>query len=161
MVDLLTLVIALLVVLVVMLRKTSAGVAILALLAGVMLDQLLAEWLTGLLPSAPSGFKQYIPVIIHLLVTFAPVVVALIAVKVHRHNLILSVLASLLLGFLLVYFGVKIVEVLPAIERPAKNAGLLHFLQPFQNTILASSAVVALIEMVLSHRQTKASKKSK
>lgn len=161
MVDLAALGIAVLVVLAVMLRKTSAGVAVLALLAGVMLDQLLSSWFISLLPTNISSASQYVPVVIHLLVTFTPVVVTLVAVKVAKHNAVLSLLTSLVLGFLITYFGLKIVAPLPLVAEAAKNSGLLHFLDPYQNSILASSAVLALTEMILSHRTSSSSEKKK
>ncbi len=161
MVDLAALGIAALVVLAVMIRKTSAGVAVLALLAGVMLDLLLSDWVVSLLPSNVSTFTEYVPVVARLLVTFVPVVATLVAVKVAKHNAVLSLLTSLILGFLITYFGLKIIAPLPFVADAAKNSGLFHFLEPYQNTILASSAVLALIEMILSHRTSSVSEKKK
>lgn len=161
MVDLIAFGIVLLVVAAVMVRKTSAGVAVLALLAGVTLDQLLGAWVIGLLPQEALTYSEYIPVIIHLLVTFTPVVATLVAVKVAKHNLIISLLASLVLGFLIVFFGLKIIEPLPLINTAAKNSGLLHFLDPYQNAILASSAVLAVVEMIMSHHAKTEGKKKK
>lgn len=152
MVDLAALVIALLVVVVVFLRKTSAGVAILALLAGVMLDQLIGSWVLGFLPSQNTINGQYVTVVVHLLITFIPVAATLVAVKVSHHNAVLSLLSSLMLGFLITYFGLQIIAPLPAVSSAAKNSGLLHFLEPYQNAILAGAAILALIEMVMSHR---------
>ena len=152
MVDLIALGIVLLVVLAVLLRKTSAGIGVMGLLAGVLLDQLLSTWLINLLPQQASSASQYVPVAVHLLVTFVPVVASLIAVRVSKHNVVLSLLTSLVLGFLVVFFGLKIVAPLPQVAEAAKNSGLLTFLNPYQNIILSGSAVLALVEMILSHR---------
>lgn len=152
MVDIAALAIAVLTVAIVMIRKTSAGVGILSLLAGVMLDELLSEWLIGMLPSSGGVLAgEYAPVIVHLLLTFIPVVVVLVAVGVKKHNLILSLLASLVLGFLITYFGIKILAPLPQVTEASANSGLLHFLEPYQNAILAGAAILALVEMVLGH----------
>lgn len=161
MVDLIAFGIVLLTVLVVMFRKTSAGVAVLGLLAGVMLDQLLGAWIIGLLPSQATGLSEYVPVVVHLLVTFAPVVASLVAVKVARHNAVLSLLTSLVLGFLIMYFGLKIVSPLPLVAEAAKNSGLLHFLEPYQNAILAASAILAITEMIISHHTKDPKEKKK
>lgn len=153
MVDLIALGVALLVVMAVFLRKTSAGVATLALLAGVLLDQLLSPWVISLLPKEATALStQYVPVVIHLLITFIPVVATLVAVKVSKHNAVLSLLCSLMLGFLIVFFGLKIVTPLPVVSVAAKNSGLLTFLNPYQNAILAAAAVLAILEMIMSHR---------
>lgn len=152
MVDVAALAIAVLIVLIVMIRKTSAGVGILSLLAGVMLDELLSEWLIAMLPSGEGALaSQYVPVIIHLLLTFTPVVVVLVAVGVKKHNLILSLLASLVLGFLITYFGIKILAPLPEVNEAATSSGLLQFLEPYQNAILAGAAILALVETTLGH----------
>lgn len=161
MIDVITLGVVLLVVIAVFLRKTSAGVAVLSLLAGVMLDQLLGSWLIGLLPEQASSLSEYVPVVVHLLVTFTPVVASIVAVKVARHNMVLSVLTSLTLGFLIVFFGLKIVALLPFVSEAASNAGLLTFIAPYQNTVLAVSAVLAVIEMIMSHQSGIIDKKKK
>jgi hypothetical protein len=152
MVDIAFLGVPLLIAIIVMLRKTSAGVAVLGLLAGVMLDQLLGTWIVDLLPSAASSASEYIPLGIHLLVTFAPMVASLAAVKVHKHSPILSILTSLLLGFLIVYFALELLEPIAAVEAATKKAGLLSFIRPYHNAILAASAILAIIEMIASHR---------
>jgi hypothetical protein len=151
MVDIIAFAIALLTVAAVMIRKTSAGVGILSLLAGVLLDQLLSEWAISLLPKSDAIAGDYTVVIVHLLLTFIPVVATIVAVRVKKHNAILSLLASLVLGFLITFFGLKIVASLPLVSEAAKNSGLLHFLDPYQNAILAGSAILALVEMILSH----------
>jgi|GEM_PF-3248618 len=151
MVDLIALILVLLIVLVVFLHKTSAGVGIFALLSGVLLDQLLSTWALTLIPKQSGSLGDYLPVIVHLLITFTPVVAVLVAVKVPHHNVILSLLSSLVLGFLVVFFGLKIVSPLPLVANAAKNSGLLTFLEPFENIILASSAGLALAEVILSH----------
>ncbi len=161
MVDLIALGLTLLIVAAVFIRKTSAGVAILALLAGVMLDQLLSSWLLGLLPPSTLQKSEYIPVAVHLLITFTPVVATIVAVRVSRHNAILSLLTGLMLGFLVTFFGIQIVATLPQVVEPAKNSGLLHFLQPYQNTILAGGAVLAIVEMIASHHAKPADKNKK
>lgn len=161
MVDIAAFGIALLTVLAVMVRRTSAGVGILALLAGVMLDQLLSEWLIQLLPKNDALSQDYAAVIVHMLLTFIPVVATIIAVKVKKHSKVLSLLASLLLGFLITFFGLQILSVLPQVAEPAKNSGLLHFLEPYQNTILAGAAILALVEMILSHTVKEDKKKKK
>lgn len=151
MVDIAALAIAVLTVAIVMIRKTSAGVGILALLAGVMLDQLLSEWIISLLPSSGLLSSQYVPVVAHLLLTFTSVVVVLIAVGVKKHNAVLALVTSLVLGFLITYFGIKIIAPLPEVSEAAANSGLLHFLEPYQNTILAGAAILALVETALGH----------
>lgn len=161
MVDLVAFGVVIVVVAAVMIRKTSAGVAVLGLLAGVMLDQLLAGWLIGLLPSQAKELSSYVPVVIHLLITFTPVIASIVAVKVAKHSLVLSLLTSLVLGFLMVYFGLKIIAPLPLVSEAAKNSGLLHFLDPYQNVILASSALLAVTEMIISHHAKHEDKKKK
>ena len=90
MVDLVTLGIAVIVVAAVFIRKTSGGVAILSLLAGVLLNQLLGDWLVTLMPVAASSASEYVPIVVRLLILFIPVVAALVAVKVHKQNAVLS-----------------------------------------------------------------------
>ena len=153
MVDLVSPVIILLVVLAVILRQTSAGVAVLALLAGVMLDQLLGEWILGLIPAQSGDMQIYVTVVVHLLLTFAPMVVAITLVKATRKSITVSLLTSLLLGFLVVYFGVKIVEPIPYVTEEVRNAGLISFLDPYQNLILSSAAVLAIVAIVIDHRK--------
>lgn len=155
MVDLIALMLALAVVLVVMLRKTSSGMAILAILAGVMLDQLLAKWIIGLLPNSIYDSSKLIPVVIHLLLTFVPVIVVLITAKVSHHSTILSLLTSLVLGFLIFSFGLQIFDKLPELNKYTSNSGLIHFVGPYNNAILAVSAILALIEMSNSHKTSK------
>lgn len=161
MIDVIALGVTALVVVAVFLRKTSAGVAILSLLAGVLLDQLLATWVINQLPAQANSLGDYLPVIVHLLITFAPVVASLVAVKVHNHHAILSLLSSLVLGFLIMFFGVKIVAQIPITKPYIDNGGLLHFLQPYQNAILTGSAILALVEMVMSHQSKGISGKHK
>lgn len=153
MVDLISPVIVMLIVLAVILRQTSAGVAVLALLAGVMLDQLLGGWVLSLVPAQEDGLQVYVDVVVHLLLTFAPMVVAIGVVRATRKSITISLLTSLLLGFLVVYFGLKIVAPIPYVTEEAKNAGLISFLDPYQNAILATSAVLAIIAMVIDHRK--------
>ncbi len=161
MVDLIALGLTLLIVVAVFVRKTSAGVAVLGLLAGVLLDQLLSAWVLGLLPHSELQKTPYIAVVVHLLITFAPVVASVIAVKVSRHNAVLSLITSLTLGFLVTFFGVQIVSSLPQVVVATNNSGLLHFLQPYQNAILAGSAVLAVVEMIASHHAKPEDKKKK
>jgi hypothetical protein len=161
MVDIIALGLTLLIVAAVFIRKTSAGVAVLGLLAGVMLDQLLSSWLLGLLPPSTLQKSEYVPVVVHLLITFAPVVASVVAVKVSRHNAVLSLLTSLMLGFLVTFFGIQIVAPLPQVVEAAKNSGLLHFLQPYQNAILAGGAILAVVEMIASHHAKPAAKSKK
>jgi len=160
MVDIVALGIAVFVVIAVMIRKTSAGVGILALFAGLMLDQLLSGWLTGLLPKQATSLSDYVPIVVRLLVTFTPMVIALVAVKVSRHNAVLSILTSLVLGFLVTYFGLKILTPLPHVAFATKNSGLLTFLDPYQTAILAAGAVLALVEMTLSYRSSVSAEKN-
>lgn len=159
MVDLVAFGLTLLVVAAVFIRKTSAGVGVLALLAGVMLDQLLSTWVLGAIPKNSPQADAYVAVVIHLLITFAPVVASIVAVKVAKHNPVLSLLTSLVLGFLVTSFGIKIVAPLPEISEAAKNSGLLHFLNPYQNAILAASALLAIVEMVVSHHSKQLNEK--
>lgn len=149
------------VVLVVFVRKSSAGIAILSLLAGVLLDQLLASWIIGSIPAIDSAASQYIPIIIHLFIVFGPVVASLVALKVPKHSVVLSLLTSLILGFLVVSFGLKIIAPLPFVNEAAKNSGLLTFLDPYKNAILACSALLAVAEMIISHRTKFGDKKKK
>jgi len=153
MVDIITLAVALLVALIVLVKKTSAGVGLLSLLAGVLLDQLLATWVLRQLPVVEGGLSTYVPVVVRLLLTFTPVVVSLVSVKVHRHNAVMSLITSLVLGFMLVYFGLKILAPLPGVSSAAANAGILVFLAPYQNAILSAGAVLAIAEMVISHKK--------
>lgn len=161
MVDLAALCIALLVVLIVFVRRTSPGVAIFALLAGVLLDQMLSDWVTGLLPAQTLLMASYVAVAVHLLITFLPVIVSLVAVKVTHRNSVLSLLTSLALGFLIVSFGLKIVAPLSFASYAANNSGLLTFLDPYLNLILTASAILALIEMISSHKITHKESKKK
>lgn len=159
MIDLIIAGVVLFVMVLVLLRKTSAGVAILGLLAGVLLDQLLSEWLLSFVPQDTPMFSEYVPVAVHLIVTFVPVIVAILAVKSPKKNVVLSILASLVLGFLMVFFGIQIVSAIPAVSAEVKNSGLFYFLDPYDNIILASGAVLAIVEMVASHRVKSSSKK--
>lgn len=152
MIDIAFLAVPLLIAAVVMIRKTSAGVAVLGLLAGAMLDQLLTAWILNELPSSATSMNEYIPLGIRVLVTLAPAIASLIAVKVHRHNAVLSLLTSLLLGFLAIYFVLQILAPIPEVADAAKKSGLLSFIRPYHNEILAISAILAIVEMVASHR---------
>jgi len=161
MVDLITIGIAVVVVAAVFIRKTSGGVAILSLLAGVLLNQLLGDWLVNMLPSTATAASENVPVVVRLLVLFTPVVAALVAVKVHKQNTILSLLTGLVLGFLVVLFGLEVIKNLPFVKDAAANAGLIHFLSPYKNAILSASATLAVVEMVMSHNAGLVSKKKK
>ena len=161
MVDFVTLGIAVIVVAAVFIRKTSGGVAILSLLAGVLLNQLLGDWLVTLMPVAASSASEYVPIVVRLLILFIPVVAALVAVKVHKQNAVLSLLTGLTLGFLMVLFGLEVIKNLPLVKDAAANAGLIHFLGPYKNVILSASATLAVVEMVMSHNAGLASKKKK
>lgn len=152
MVDIAFLGTSLLVVIIVMLRKTSAGVAVIGLLAGVMLDQLLTTWILNELPVSATSVSEYIPLAVRILVTLAPALASLAAVKVHKHSAVLSILTSLLLGFLMAYFVLQILAPIPEVAAATKKAGLLSFIRPYHNEILAISAILAIIEMVASHR---------
>jgi hypothetical protein len=44
---------------------------------------------------------------------------------------------------------------MPELNKYTSNSGLLHFVGPYQNTILATSAVLALVEMSNSHKTAK------
>lgn len=159
MIDLITLIIVILVVGVIMIRRASAGVAILALLAGVFLDQLLATWIIEQLPVGSDN--EYFPVAIRLIIGFIPVVLAITAIKAQKQNTILSLLTSLLLGFLVVYFGLQILEPVTAVADEARKSGLFSFLRPYQNQILSGAAVLALIEMYASNNTKAHSDKKK
>jgi len=154
MIDLVACGLTVLVILFVFLRKTSAGVAILALLAGVLLDQLLSSWIISFIPNQNEQTMLYLTAAIHLSLTFIPALVAVIAVRVGKHHIVPSLLASIALGFLITFFGTKIVLALPIIPEEAKDSGLLIFLQPYQNAILAASALIAVFEMTLSYHKT-------
>lgn len=161
MVDLIALGLTLCVVLIVFVRKTSAGVAIFSLLAGVMLNQLLGAWVLDMLPSVDAKAAQYLSAAIHVLIVFTPALASIVAVKTSRYSAVLSLLASLTLGFLMVFFGIKIVAPLPELTYAAKNSGLLHFLDPYVNLIIAGSSALAIIEMTTSHRRKSEDKKKK
>lgn len=153
MIDAITPLVVLLIVLAVLLRRTSAGVAVIALLAGVMLDQLLSAWIIAAIPAQSGAVQLYVEVVVHLLVTFAPMGVALGMVRTTRKSVVLSLLTSLLLGFLVVYFGLKILAPIPALTKQVNNAGLVTFLNPYQNYILSIAAILAIIAMALDHRK--------
>lgn len=159
MVDLISPAIVLIIVLVVVLRRTSAGVAVIALLAGVLIDQLLSTWIINAIPNQSSSMDIYVNVVVHLLLTFTPMVVAITAVKANRKSVVVPLLTSLLLGFLVVYFGVQILAPIPQLTTEANNSGLITFLSPYQNPILAASAILAIVSMVADHK--KVSKKDK
>lgn len=161
MIDIAFLAIPLLITCVVMVKKTSAGVAVIGLLAGVMLDQMLTTWIIGELPVSATSMNQYIPLAVRILVTLAPSIASLAAVKVHRHNAVLALLTSLLLGFLVVYFVLQILAPIPEIAEATKKSGLLSFIRPYHNQILAASATLAIIEMIASHRTGVAYNKEK
>ena len=161
MIDLVACATTVLVILFIFLRKTSAGVAILALLAGVLLDQLLGAWLIGFLSQQDPTQMLYIEAAIHFLITFTPCIISIIAVKVGKHHIVPSLLASIALGFLITFFGTKIILPLPIVPETAKASGLLIFLQPYQNAILAGSAVIAVLEMTLSYHKTSAHHRAK
>lgn len=154
MIDLVACGLTVLVILFVFLRKTSAGVAILALLAGVLLDQLLSSWIISFIPNQNDQTMLYLAAAVHLGLTFIPALVAVVAVRVGKHHIVPSLLASIALGFLITFFGTKIVLGLPIIPEEAKDSGLLIFLQPYQNAILAASALIAVFEMTLSYHKT-------
>lgn len=159
MVDLISPAIVLIIVLVVVLRRTSAGVAVIALLAGVLIDQLLSTWIINAIPNQSSSMDIYVNVVVHLLLTFTPMVVAITAVNANRKSVVVPLLTSLLLGFLVVYFGVQILAPIPQLTTEANNSGLITFLSPYQNPILAASAILAIVSMVADHK--KVSKKDK
>lgn len=145
----------------VIVRKTSAGVGLLALLAGVLLDQLLTGWILDQLPGTSSSAAEFIPLVLRLILSFAPMVASLIAVKVHRHNIVLSLLTSLVLGFLVVYFAFDITSSSKLVGKYIEVSGLLRFLTPYHNIILSSGAVLAIVEMIASHRVTSSHSKKK
>lgn len=153
MIDIVILAVAAATTLTVALRKTSAGVAILSLLAGVMLDQLLSGWILQQLPKATGSLTAYIPAAIHLGLILLPVIVSIVAVKVDHHSMILSIVTGLLLGFLVMFFSIKVLAALPLYKQHAGDSGVFTFLAPYQNAILAASTVLALVEMVMSHRK--------
>lgn len=161
MVDLAFLCVPLLVAAAVIVRKTSAGVAVLGLLAGVMLDQLLTTWILDELPASATSLSEFMPLAVRIIVTLVPAVASLAAVRVVRQNPILSLLTSLLLGFLATYFTLQILAAVPEIAQAAQQSGLLNFVKPYQNEILAASAVLAIIEMIASHRTGIAHSKKK
>ncbi len=154
MIDFITLAVALLIILAVFLRKTSAGVAILALMAGVLLDQLLASWLIGLLPSQTVD-PIYLEAVVHLILTFVPMVASLIAVKINKQNTTLSLLSSVTLSVLVLFFGVKILNGLPVSTLGQRTSGFLEFILPYQNVLLAGAAILATVEMIFSHSDKK------
>ncbi len=159
MIDIVACGLTVVVILFVFLRKTSAGVAILALLAGVLLDQLLSGWIISFIPNQSDQTMQYLTAAIHLGLTFIPAVVAVIAVRVGKHHIVPSLLASIALGFLITFFGTKIVLDLTILPGDLIDSGLLIFLQPYQNAILAASAFIAVFEMTLSYKKTSSHQK--
>jgi hypothetical protein len=114
----------------------------------------LGQWLIGFIPEQNKENMLYITAAVHMLITFVPALVALVAVRVGKHHIVPSLLASLALGFLITFFATKILLPLPIVPEDFKRSGLLVFLQPYQNAILAFSATIALIEMVLSYGKT-------
>lgn len=152
MVDIAALCLTLLFVVLVFIRKSSAGVAVLALLAGVMIDQLLAEWIIGVVPDGPLQSSSYFAVAVHILLTFAPVIITIVSIKTSRRSTILTLLTSLVLGFMATVFGIKIAAKIPQFTEATKNSGLLHFLDPYLNVIIAGTTILALVELIISHR---------
>ena len=161
MVDIIAPILALLVVVFILFRKTSPGIAIFSLLAGVMLQQSLSQWLIGLLPTLTLATKEYVALAIELLLIFTPTVVAITVIKVGRKSVILSVLTSLTLSFLMFTYGMKAVGGLNIASQYTKNSGLIHFVSPYQNTILLASVVLALFEIIVGHRHKKSEKSTK
>lgn len=161
MIDIAFFVVVLLVIAAIFMRRTSAGVAILALLAGVLLDQLLSLWVLGILPMSSGEQRQYVAATVHLILILAPALVALVSVKVRKHNPVLALLASITLGFLVVFFTYKFIIILPAVPTGSQSSALLTFITPYQNYILASGAVLAVIEMSFGHKHATDEKKKK
>lgn len=161
MVDLITFGIVGIVVILIFIRKTSAGVAVLCLLAGVLLDQMLSKWVIEMLPPFSGEMQQYVEVVVRLLVMFTAPILAMAAVKAPRQNMVLTLLTSLILGFLIVLFGTSIAAQLTITSNAVKNAGLIHFLDPYKNAILAGSAILAIVEMIATHHKPLNTKKSK
>jgi len=159
MIDLIIAGVVIAIVVLVLIRQTSAGIAILGLLAGVLLDQLLAQWLLDFIPKDSLTNSDYVAIAVHLLLTFVPVFIAITAVKPPKKNLVLSLLVSLVLGFLMIFFGIQILTVIPEIALEAKDSGLFHFLDPYDNIILAGGAILAVVEIVVSHRINSSHKK--
>ncbi len=159
MADLIALIVALLAATLVMIKKASPGMAIVAVFAGVALEQLLGKWVLGLLPSGVTAASPYLQVAIQSVLTFTPVVVVLIASKVRRRSAILALLTSLLLGFLVFIFGLEIADLIPSLNVHTKNSGLLHFLDPYREFILAASAILALVEISIGQRKLEAKEK--
>ncbi|MCB9822972.1 hypothetical protein H6800_01715 [Candidatus Nomurabacteria bacterium] len=153
MVDLISPVIVLLIVLIVLVRRTSAGVAVIALLAGVLVDQLLSAWILDAIPGQAPDMQVYVNVVVHLILTFTAMVVAIVAVKANRKSVVIPLLTSLLLGFLFVFFGLQIIAPIPYVTTYAENSGLITFLTPYQNPILAASAILAIVSMVADHKK--------
>lgn len=152
MVDLITPLVILSIVLLVMLRHISAGIAIIALLAGVMLDQLVASSVISVLPKQETGIQLYVQVVVHLLITFAPMAVVLTVVKANKKTIVISLLSSLLLGFLVVYFALGVLEPIPALTAEIRKSGLFSFVRPYQVTIIAVAAILALVALVVDHK---------
>lgn len=159
MIDITIIVAAAVVAAVVYVRKTSSGVALLALLAGVLLDQLLASWIISLVPSSGVNAKT-LSAIIHMVLILMPVVVAIVAAKSGHRDNIISLLTSLALGFLIVYFlqkGLVIQTLLPK----AATSSLFVLVKPYQNLILAGSTLLALAEIMAGGRSKKSTGKKK
>jgi len=153
MVDLVSPFIVLIIVLIVVIRRTSAGVGVIALLAGVLIDQLLSTWVLNAIPRQDPTMNIYVGVVVHLILTFTAMAVALAAVKANRQSIVIPILTSLLLGFLVVYFGLLILAPIPALTAEANNSGLITFLSPYQNLILAASAILAVVSMIVDHKK--------
>lgn len=152
MVDVITPLVILLIVLLVMLRHISVGIAVIALLAGVMLDQLIAGSIISALPKQESELQLYVQVVVHLLISFAPMAVVLTVVKANKKTVVMSLLTSMLLGFLVVYFALAILEPIPILKNEIRNSGLFSFVRPYQITIITVSAVLALVALVVDHK---------
>lgn len=161
MADLIALVVALLVTGIVLVRKTSSGMAILAVFAGVTLEQLLSKWIIGYIPNTVFDASPYVLVALKLILTFTPVVVVLFTAKTARRSSVLSLLAGLVLGVLLFSFGLKIVDLVPDLNVHTKNSGLLHFIDPYMNLIISFGVVLAIFEMIFANRVQKLEKSSK
>jgi len=163
MADLIALVLVIAVVGIVFLRKTSPGVATLALLAGVSLNQLIGKWIIGYLPIGSQTAKsdELVIAFVRMVIIFTPTVVALIFAKVHKRNTVLSLLSSLTLGFLMFYFGLKILGSVDTLMVHTKNSGLVHFIGPYHNLIILISAILATVDLISGHKSKPSISKKK
>lgn len=154
MIDLITPLVILAIVVLVLARKMSASIAILALLAGVKLSQLISGSIIASLPNISEDLQPFIVAIVSLLLTYGPLAIVLVMVKANKKMFVMSLLTSMLLGFMVVYFALPILEPLPILGVEIKKSGLFSFIRPYQTYIILAASMLALTEIIIDHRGT-------